>query len=113
MATELDLATYRNILAAEPSPHAGRLLARNTINYKLSVVAQFYKFANKKGWIENLPFELEDTRLPAGGSHSAATIERNSLRLTVTEEESDITSRQDIRPVRARFKSWRDRLIAA
>ena len=112
MATELDLATYRNILAAEPSPHTGRPLVRNTINYKLSVVAQFYKFANKKGWIDNLPFELEETRIPAGGCHSTATVERNSLRLASTEEEIDIPSRQDIRRFIASFKRWRDRLIA-
>lgn len=110
--TELDLATYRNILVAEPSAHTRRPLSHNTINYKLNVIAQFYKFAKKKGWIDNLPFELEETRMRAGGPYSMATVERNNLRLTVKEEEIDIPSRQDIRRFIASFKSWRDRLIA-
>ena len=42
-ATELNLATYRNILAAEVSPHTGRVLRRSTINHKLGVICQFYR----------------------------------------------------------------------
>jgi len=110
--TELDLATYRNILSMEKSPQTGRPLARDTINYKLSIVSQFYKFAQKKGWISNLPFELEEMRAPSGRFHSTVVVERNSLRLTTTKEEIDIPTRQDIRRFIASFKNWRDRLIA-
>ena len=62
-ATELNLATYRNILASESSPQTGRPLKRSTINHKLTVICQFYRFAQKKGWLGALPFELETTRL--------------------------------------------------
>jgi integrase/recombinase XerD len=110
--TELDLATYRNILSVERSRHTGRALTRDTINYKLSVVTQFYRFAKKKGWIDNVPFGVEETRIPSSGFHSTVIIERDSLRLMVTKEEIDIPSRQDIRRFIASFKSWRDRLIA-
>ena len=62
--TELNIATYRNILAKEASPHTGRVLRRSTINYKLGVICQFYRFAHRKGWLNALPFEREASRIP-------------------------------------------------
>jgi integrase/recombinase XerD len=61
--TELNIATYRNILASEASSQTGRPLKRSTINHKLSVICQFYQFAQKKGWINALPFELGAARI--------------------------------------------------
>ena len=68
--TELNIATYRNILGSELSPQTGRPLKRTTINHKLSVICGFYLFVQKKGWIDALPFELEATRVPTGPSES-------------------------------------------
>ena len=31
----------------------------HSINHKLGVITQFYRFALKKGWIGRLPFDLE------------------------------------------------------
>jgi integrase/recombinase XerD len=47
-ATELNIATYRNILASEVSHQTGRPLKRSTINHKLSVLCQFYRFVYEK-----------------------------------------------------------------
>src|SRR5438132_6173522 len=55
--TELNIATYRNILASESSLQTGRPLKRSTINHKLTVICQFYRFAQRMGWIDTLPFE--------------------------------------------------------
>jgi site-specific recombinase XerD len=45
--TELNIATYRNILGSELSPQTGRPLKRTTINHKLSVICGFYLFVHK------------------------------------------------------------------
>src|SRR5579875_2275832 len=55
--SELDLATYRNILAAEASIRTGLALKRSTVNHRLGVITQFYRFALKKGWIGRLPVD--------------------------------------------------------
>jgi integrase/recombinase XerD len=119
-ATELNIATYRNILAAEASPLTGRVLRRSTINHKLSVICQFYRFAQKKGWIEVLPFDLEGTRIPCGGQANfdpqaqagSGALAGNSLRLTEAGEKLDIPPRRDVRRFIKSFQRWRDQLMA-
>ena len=119
-ATELNLATYRNILSAESSPQTGRPLKRSTINHKLSVICEFYRFAHRKGWIDALPFELEAARLPhrtSGDFNSHAPAGRgvltgNSVRLPEPTEDLRIPPRQDVRRFIASFRSWRDQLLA-
>jgi len=119
-ATELNIATYRNILASESSLQTGRPLKRSTINHKLTVICQFYKFAQKKGWIDALPFELEAARVPYR-TFGALTPQAkpdtgltmgNSLRLTEPREELQIPPRQEVRRFISSFRSWRDQLIA-
>lgn len=115
--TELDLATYRNILASEPSAWTGQPLKRGTVNHRLGVITQFYRFALKKGWIPTLPFDLEEVRIPhtvAAGipSPRMACVAVASLRLREAKEELEIPSRQDIRRFIGSFRNWRDRLIA-
>jgi site-specific recombinase XerD len=114
--TELDIARYRNILASEPSIQTGRTLKRSTINHKLGIITQFYRFALKKGWIITLPFDLELIRIP-GGTGAGFTSQRTacvatSLRLREAREELDIPPRQDIRRFIRSFRNWRDRLMA-
>jgi len=119
-ATELNLATYRNILAAEVSPHTGRALRRSTINHKLGVICQFYSFAQRRGWINALPFDLEATRIPQrcqGNANRQPKLEPgslagNSLRLREAKEELQIPPRRDVRRFIKSFRSWRDQLIA-
>ena len=118
--SELNIATYRNVLAAEVSSHTGRALRRSTINYKLGVVCQFYRFAHRKGWIDALPFELEASRIPyrAQGDfdpqarQDSASLGGSSLRLREPKEELQIPPRQDVRRFIRSFRSWRDQLIA-
>jgi site-specific recombinase XerD len=115
--TELDIATYRSILAAEPSARTGVPLKRGTINHRLGVITQFYRFALKKGWIAALPFDVEEVRIAPGAStgliapHTARGAGA-SLRLRDFREELAIPSRQDIRRFIQSFPAWRDRLIA-
>lgn len=115
--TELDLATYRNILASESSIRTGLPLTRSTVNHRLGVITQFYRFALKRGWIERLPFDLEEVRI----SHTAAAglrIQRTvcgattSLHLREARQELQIPSRHDIRRFIKSFQNWRDRLMA-
>ena len=115
--TELDLATYRNILASEPSVRTGTPLKRGTINHRLGVITQFYSFALKKGWISALPFDVEEIRIPHGASRGLSAPHRTcvagaSLRLRDLKEEFEIPSRQDIRRFIKSFSAWRDRLMA-
>jgi integrase/recombinase XerD len=111
-ATELNIATYRNILVVEPSRLTGRALKRSSINHKLTVICQFYRFAQKKGWIEALPFD----RIPRMGPVSFAPQARlgpgSSLRLAEAAEELGIPPRRDVRYFIKSFQRWRDQLIA-
>ena len=120
-ATEWNLATFRNILASESGFQTERPVKRGTINHKLSVICQFYRFALKKGWIDALPFELDAVRAPYGsfgdlkpspklGSGPAAT--GINLRLTEPREEMQIPPRHEVRRFIKSFRYWRDRLIA-
>ena len=119
-ATELNIATYRNILAAEVSPHTGRALRRSTINHKLGVICQFYRFAHRKGWINTLPFEPEVARIPYsphGGFNPSVklgpgALVGGSLRLREAREEPQIPPRHEVRRFIKSFRSWRDQLIA-
>ncbi len=119
-ATELNLATYRNILASESSLQTGRPLQRSTINHKMTVICQFYKFAQKKGWIDVLPFELDVARVPyrafgelkPRAKLDAGLVTGSGLRLTEPREELQIPPRQEVRRFIKSFRSWRDRLIA-
>jgi integrase/recombinase XerD len=117
-ATELNIATYRNILAAEASPLTGRVLKQGTTNHKLSVICQFYRFAQKKGWIATLPFDLECTRMSCkqwgvtGTNMYPGTGARNSLRFRESGDELEIPPRRDVRRFVKSFQRWRDRLIA-
>ena len=118
-ATELNIATYRNILAAEVSPHTGRALRRSTINHKLGVICQFYSFAHRKGWIDALPFDLEATRIPhryegnfnRQAKPEAGSLAGNSLRFREVKEELQIPPRREVRRFIKSFRSWRDQLI--
>jgi integrase/recombinase XerD len=114
--TELDIAKYRNILASESSTQTGRPLKRSTINHKLGVITQFYRFALRKGWITTLPFDLEVIRVPRGAEAALApqllACVATSLRLPEAREELDLPPRQDIRRFIRSFRAWRDRLMA-
>jgi integrase/recombinase XerD len=119
-ATSLTIATYRNLLLKEVSPHTHRRLKRNTINYKLGVICQFYNFASSKGWIKVLPFDLEgarqSTRDPSGGL-SSSRVRSNALpgielRLKHVREDLLLPPRRDVRHFINGFSRWRDRLIA-
>jgi site-specific recombinase XerD len=118
--TELNIATYRNILATEASPHTGRVLRRGTINYKLGVICQFYKFAHRKGWLNALPFESETSRISynaredlngQAGPDSVSGM-GNSLRLREPREELQIPPRHEVRRFIKSFRNWRDQLLA-
>ena len=119
-ASELNLATYRNILASESSSQTGRRLRRSTINYKLTVICQFYKLAHRKGWVDALPFELESARIPYDvhanlfpRTHPTChLLLRNTLRLRDPREELSIPSRQEVQSFIKSFRVWRDQLIA-
>jgi site-specific recombinase XerD len=118
--TELNIATYRNILATEASSHTGRVLRRGTINYKLGVICQFYRFAHRKGWLNALPFEPEASRIPCNargglngraGPDSIPAVE-NNLRLREPREELQIPPRHEVRRFIKSFRNWRDQLLA-
>jgi len=119
-ATLLTIATYRNILLTEVSLHTHRRLKRNTINHKLGVVCQFYKFAYRKGWIQSLPFDPEGAGIPfeaqSGPDTTAKSISPATagghLRLKQIPEDLVLPPRRDVRHFISSFRRWRDRLMA-
>ncbi len=115
-ATEINVATFRNFLASETSRQTARPLKRGTINHKLTVISQFYRFTQKQGWIDALPFEIEAVRVSYRGGDRSSTAGNPatgiSLRLTERREDLYIPPRQDVRRFVKSFQNWRDQLIA-
>jgi site-specific recombinase XerC len=116
--TELNIATYRNILGIGIEPQTGRPLKRTTINHKLSVICGFYLFVQEDGgsmrfrsnWKPEVltgPSEIKPrpSWMPALGTGS-------SLRLTEPRGDLQIPPREEVRRFIKSFRCWRDRLIA-
>jgi integrase/recombinase XerD len=68
--TEADIATYRNRLLSQPSPHTRRPYARSTINDRVRTICRFYAWAQGRGWIEALPFHFIEVRVAMGRRRS-------------------------------------------
>ncbi|MBN9617188.1 MAG: hypothetical protein BGO25_04680 [Acidobacteriales bacterium 59-55] len=119
-ATQLTIATYRNILLTEVSLHTRRRLKRNTINHRLGVICQFYNFAHRKGWIKTSPFDMEGAGIPFEAHLSPSTDARAissatqgpHLRLKQVREDLVLPPRRDVRRFINSFRKWRDRLMA-
>jgi site-specific recombinase XerD len=119
-ATKLTIATYRNILLTEVSLHTRRRLKRNSINHRLGVVGQFYKFARRKGWVQTLPFDMEGASIafethssPSGATRSVSIATPGThLRLKQIREELILPPRRDVRHFVSSFRTWRDCLMA-
>ena len=85
--TEFHLAEYRNSMLDKPSPHTGRPYSRATINQRVRAVIRFYKWAHRRGLIDELPFGLDEVRAIARDtflSHTEAdprTVAANELTL--------------------------------
>lgn len=79
-----EVAAYRDRMLTGPSDHTGRPYARATINFRLRVVALFYRWCAARSLVEAAPFTTQDVSVarsrPApflahvdasGGVHSA------------------------------------------
>ena len=55
-----EVAAYRDRMLTGPSDHTGRPYARATINFRLRVVALFYRWCAARGLVEAAPFTSED-----------------------------------------------------
>lgn len=84
------------------------------------MICQFYEFAQRKGWINTLPFESEVARIPCGvQGHSEwqaksgpGLLAGNRLRLREVKEELQLPPLHEVRRFIKSFRSWRDQLIA-
>ena len=56
------LARYRDRHLKTVSPRTGRPYSPLTINARIGTVCRFYKWAHKKRWIEQLPFDVVSVR---------------------------------------------------
>lgn len=63
MVEESDIATYRNDLLENPSPHTGRSYTRSTINDRVRTICRFYVWTHRRGWIDRVPFDVVDVRV--------------------------------------------------
>lgn len=68
--SEQTIAAYRNRMLEQPSPHTGRPYARSTINARVRRVCRFYDWAQRRGWIAQLPFHAIDVRIAPGRRQS-------------------------------------------
>lgn len=55
-----EVAAYRDRMLANSSDHTGRPYARATINFRLRVVALFYRWCVARGLVEAAPFTTQD-----------------------------------------------------
>jgi len=63
-ATELNLATFPEYPRIGTEPSNGTAPQTEHDQSQNVVICQFYRFAQKKGWIDALPFELDAVRVP-------------------------------------------------
>jgi len=59
-ATLDTIASYRDRMVGQTSPHTGRTYAPSTVNARLRTVERFYQHAHRQGWIDRMPFAYED-----------------------------------------------------
>jgi site-specific recombinase XerD len=59
---ETTIASYRNRMLENTSPHTKRPYARSTINDRVRTVCRFYEWAHRHGKIGELPFERINLR---------------------------------------------------
>ena len=64
--SEGEVAAWRNRMLSQPSPHTKRPYARSTVNDRVRTVCRFYVWAQRRGWIEALPFHFVDVRVGPG-----------------------------------------------
>jgi integrase len=55
-----EVAAYRDGMLSRKSQHTGRAYARSTINGRLRILAQFYRWCSVSGLIAAVPFSSED-----------------------------------------------------
>lgn len=48
-------------------------LAASTVNARLRIVIKFYKFALRKGWVNSLPYQIEEVKVPSTNGFLAHT----------------------------------------
>ncbi len=60
------IAAYRNRMLSQPSSHTRRPYSRSTINDRVRTICRFYAWAQRNGWIDEVPFHFVDVRVAAG-----------------------------------------------
>jgi len=113
------LIHYRNELANQVSALTKRPLKRETINLRLGMICNFYKFLVKHNYISGLPFELEQVfvRRPFEADEMAhlrafRRSNLNPLMYRTHERSIEVPNNPDVRKFIRGFHSWRNRLLA-
>ncbi|WP_235915175.1 tyrosine-type recombinase/integrase [Brucella anthropi] len=68
--SEAEIASWRNRMLSQPSPHTKRPYARSTVNDRVRTICRFYAWAQGRGMIESLPFHFVDVRVGTGRRQS-------------------------------------------
>lgn len=58
-----EIAAYRDRMLFRPSDHTGRAYARSTINGRIRILAQFYRWCVGAGLTESAPFDVHELAL--------------------------------------------------
>jgi site-specific recombinase XerD len=118
-ASPRQLIHYRNELTNHVSSLTKRPLKRETINLRLGMICNLYKFLVKYNYISRLPFDLEQVfvRRPFEADEMAhlrgfRRSNSNPLMFRTHERSIEIPSNPDVRKFIRGFHSWRNRLLA-
>lgn len=68
---EMLLAVYRDVSVDDFE------LSQNTVNQRLRIIIQFYKYAHYQGWVESLPYGLEEVNTRRGAHGFLAHTDRS------------------------------------
>ncbi|QYG06812.1 tyrosine-type recombinase/integrase [Janthinobacterium sp. PAMC25594] len=112
------LASYRNWSMALVSEGAGlRKLKYSTINQRLTCLIGFYRWAKKRGLIEDVPWDSELHKAPEGHTdflrhtHGARYVEKDDVRLKVFKEPPKLLSLDQSRILLSRCRTPTLRLM--
>ena len=113
---ELDVASFRDSMLEYPNVN-GKYCKPTTINYRISIISDFYNWAKKKGFIEKVPYETINVRVNKGDTFlkhtdaSGGVMEVNELALPTFRKDYEYLTKDQVKEVLRNLSTRRNQLI--
>lgn len=114
--TEVDVASYRDSMLEHPNVN-GKPCKPTTINHRITIISMFYEWAQKKGFIDKVPYEMVDVRVNKGDTFlkhvdaSGGIMAVNELKLLTFKKDYEYLDKDQVKKVLRTLTTRRDQLI--